>query len=76
MAKALTDLGVGVTLAIRNVSTHAGGELSEQEGLERLAAYSYLARILDLCETHWHPDDGSPNGRSNLRAANGDGTEQ
>ena len=76
MAKALTDLGVGLTLAMRNVSTHAGGELSEQEGLERLAAYSYLARMLDLCETHWHPDDGSPNGRSNLRAANGDGTEQ
>lgn len=59
MAKALTDLGVGVTLAIRNVSTHAGGELSEQEGLERLAAYSFLARLLDSCEVRRHIDDES-----------------
>ena len=76
MAKALTDLGVGVTLAIRNVSTHAGGELSEQEGLERLAAYSYLARMLDMCETRWHHDDSSPHGHSNLGASIGDGTQQ
>jgi len=59
IAKALTDLAVGTTLAIRNVSTHTGSELSEQEGLERLAAYSYLARLLDSCEIRWHPDDVS-----------------
>ncbi|MDN5779294.1 MAG: TIGR02391 family protein [Humibacillus sp.] len=57
MAKALTDLGVGVTLTIRNVSTHTGGELSEQDGLERLAAYSYLARLLDSCEVRRHTDE-------------------
>jgi hypothetical protein len=57
MAKALSDLATGVTLAIRNVTTHAGGELSEREGLERLAAYSYLARLLDRCEVHRHSDD-------------------
>ena len=54
MARALSDLATGVTLAIRNVTTHTGGELSEQEGLERLAAYSYLARLLDQCEVQYH----------------------
>ena len=57
MAKALSDLATGVTLAIRNVTTHTGGELSEQEGLERLAVYSYLARLLDQCEVRRHSDD-------------------
>lgn len=60
MAKALSDLATGVTLAIRNVTTHAGGELSEQEGLERLAAYSYLARLLDQCHVRRHPEDLTP----------------
>lgn len=57
MAHALSDLATGVNLTVRNVTTHAGGELSEQDGLERLAAYSYLARLLDRCEIRWHPDD-------------------
>lgn len=57
MAKALSDLATGVTLVIRNVTTHTGGELSEQEGLERLAAYSYLARLLDQCDVRRHSDD-------------------
>lgn len=57
MAKALSDLAIGATLAIRNVTTHAGGELSEQEGLDRLGAYSYLARLLDQCEVRRHSDD-------------------
>jgi hypothetical protein len=30
--------------------THTREELSEQEGMERLAAYSYLARLLDACD--------------------------
>lgn len=76
MAKALTDLGVGVTMAIRNVSTHTGGELSEQEGLERLAAYSYLARLLDSCEIRRHPDEGSPSSHDSPWAPTGDGTKQ
>lgn len=50
LAKGLADFATGVNLTIRNVATHAGGELSEQEGLERLAAYSYPARLLDQCE--------------------------
>ena len=60
MAHALSDLATGVNLTIRNVTTHASGELSEQDGLERLAAYSYLARLLDRCEVRRHPDDHSP----------------
>lgn len=57
LAKGLADFAAGVNLTIRNVATHAGGELSEQEGLERLAAYSYLARLLDQCEIRRHPED-------------------
>lgn len=58
LAKGLADFATGVNLTIRNVATHSGGELSEQEGLERLAAYSYLARLLDQCEIRRHPNDG------------------
>lgn len=46
-----------VTLVIRNVTTNAGGEWSEKEALERLAAYSYLARLLDQCEVRRHSAD-------------------
>jgi hypothetical protein len=60
MAKSLTDLATGVNFSVRNVTTHTTGELSEQEGLERLAAYSYLARILDGCEIRRHPQDVAP----------------
>lgn len=37
-------------MTVRNVATHTLNELSEQEGMERLAAYSYFARLLDQCE--------------------------
>ncbi|EMY34767.1 hypothetical protein D477_007943 [Arthrobacter crystallopoietes BAB-32] len=50
MAKALTHLATGLNLTVRNVTTHTREELSEQEGIERLAAYSYFARLLDQCE--------------------------
>lgn len=50
LAKALNGLATGLNLTVRNVATHTQNELSEQEGLERLAAYSYLARMLDSCE--------------------------
>lgn len=50
MAKALVQLATGVNLTIRNVATHTQDELSEQEAMERLAAYSYLARLLDQCD--------------------------
>ncbi|MEK8141560.1 TIGR02391 family protein [Streptomyces sp. M10(2022)] len=50
LAKALNNLATGLNLTVRNVATHTRDELTEQEGMERLAAYSYLARLLDQCE--------------------------
>ncbi|MDR0960409.1 MAG: TIGR02391 family protein [Propionibacteriaceae bacterium] len=50
LAKALNELATGLNLTVRNVTTHTRTELSEQEAMERLAAYSYLARLLDQCE--------------------------
>ncbi|MEB8342584.1 TIGR02391 family protein [Streptomyces endophyticus] len=50
LAKALTNLATGLNLTVRNVTTHTRNELSEQEAMERLAAYSYLARLLDTCD--------------------------
>lgn len=49
VAKALNALATGLNLTVRNVTTHTRHELSEQHALERLAAYSYLARLLDDC---------------------------
>ncbi|THA28431.1 hypothetical protein E6R18_28165 [Streptomyces sp. A1277] len=50
LAKALNSLATGLNLTVRNVATHTRDELTEQEGMERLAAYSYFARLLDQCE--------------------------
>jgi hypothetical protein len=50
LAKALNSLATGLNLTVRNVTTHTRDELSEQEAMERLAAYSYLARLLDRCD--------------------------
>ncbi|MFF4732359.1 TIGR02391 family protein [Streptomyces mirabilis] len=50
LAKALNNLATGLNLTVRNVTTHTRDELTEQEGTERLAAYSYFARLLDQCE--------------------------
>lgn len=50
LAKSLNNLATGLNLTVRNVTTHTRDELSEQEAMERLAAYSYLARLLDRCE--------------------------
>ena len=47
LAKSLAGLGEGLNLTVRNLATHSQNELSEQEAMERLAAYSFLARILD-----------------------------
>ncbi|MDF3313579.1 TIGR02391 family protein [Rhodococcus sp. T2V] len=57
LAKSLNQLATGLNLTVRNVTTHTRDELSEQEAMERLAAYSYLARLLDRCEVRDH--DGS-----------------
>ncbi|MGW0314120.1 TIGR02391 family protein [Streptomyces flavidovirens] len=50
LAKALVDLATGLNLTVRNVTTHTRDEPTVQEGIERLTAYSYLARLLDTCE--------------------------
>jgi len=50
LAKALNLLATGLNLTVRNITTHSTDELGEQEGMERLAAYSFLARLLDNCE--------------------------
>ncbi|MCE7080425.1 TIGR02391 family protein [Streptomyces sp. ST2-7A] len=52
LGKALTNLATGLNLTVRNVTTHTRDELTEQEGMERLAAYSYFARLLEKCEIH------------------------
>lgn len=50
LATSLANLATGLNLTVRNVATHTREEMSEQEAMERLAAYSYLARLLDQCE--------------------------
>lgn len=50
LTKSLNNLATGLNLTVRNVTTHTRDELSEQEAMERLAAYSYLARLLDRCD--------------------------
>lgn len=50
LTRALNQLATGLNLTVRNVTTHTRRELTEQEAMERLAAYSYLARLLDQCE--------------------------
>ncbi|MFG2569220.1 TIGR02391 family protein [Streptomyces sp. NPDC048567] len=50
LAKALNSLATGLNLTVRNVATHTRDELTEKEGMERLAAYSYFARLLDQCQ--------------------------
>lgn len=50
LAKALNGLATGLNLTIRNVTTHTREELTEQEAMERLAAYSFFARLLDQCQ--------------------------
>lgn len=57
LGKALNALATGLNLTVRNVATHTRDELSEQEGMERLAAYSYFARLLDQRDI-WRVDDG------------------
>lgn len=55
LAKGLADLASGLNLTVRNPTTHSRTDLTEQEGLERLAEYSYLARMLDQCEVRAAP---------------------
>jgi hypothetical protein len=57
LASALNNLATGLNLTVRNVATHSTAELTEQKGMERLASYSYLARLLDCCEIRRARDD-------------------
>jgi len=57
MREGLMGLAKGLNLAVRNVATHSREEISEQDGMERLGAYSHLARLLDQCEVERHEDD-------------------
>lgn len=50
MRGGLNQLATGLNLTVRNIATHTREEFSEQEAMERLAAYSHLARLLDQCE--------------------------
>ena len=49
LAKALNGLATGLNLTARNVTTHTRDELAEQQAMQRLAAYSFLAHLLDQC---------------------------
>lgn len=60
LAKALNALATGLNLTVRNVTTHTRDELSEQEAMERLAAYSYLARLLDQCTIERIDQENAP----------------
>ncbi|WP_030594062.1 TIGR02391 family protein [Streptomyces anulatus] len=59
LAKALNHFATGLNLTVRNVTTHTRDELTEQEGMERLAAYSYFARLLDQCEIRRSEEAGT-----------------
>ena len=60
MRGGLVQLATGLNLTIRNVATHTNEELTEQEALERLGAYSYLARQLDRCDVRLAAGDDLP----------------
>lgn len=49
-ARSLGLLADGLNRTVRNPATHTTAELNEQEAMERLAALSFLARLLDGCE--------------------------
>lgn len=57
LATSLRELAEGLTSTVRNATTHSTNELSEQEAMERLASYNYLARLLDQCEVRWAGKD-------------------
>lgn len=53
LATALKGLAEGLTLTSRNASAHARMLSNEQEAMEQLSAYSFLARLLDRCEVRF-----------------------
>jgi hypothetical protein len=59
LAKSLNGLAMGLNLTVRNVTTHTRDELSEQQAMERLAAYSFLARLRINAGSNIRERDGS-----------------
>lgn len=57
LTKSLKGLTVGINLTVRNPATHETAEYDEQDAMERLAAVSLIARLLDKCEVKRHRDD-------------------
>jgi len=60
MNDGLRQFAPGAHMVIRNPATHKDADLSEQEGLERLATFSVLAHLVDGCVV-WsaaEPGDG------------------
>lgn len=53
----LARFAPGVQLLVRNPAAHSAAELDEQDALERLCAYSLLARHVAGCKLEQHPDD-------------------
>lgn len=56
LAVSLKGLAEGLSLTSRNTSAHARMLSNEQEAMEQLSAYSFLARLLDKCEVHFAED--------------------
>lgn len=50
MREGLRQFSTGVQMTVRNAATHGNDDLSPQDGLERLAALSLLARFVDQCD--------------------------
>lgn len=50
LTAALMHLADGLASTSRNVSAHSQDNITEQEAMEQLASYSFLARLLDKCE--------------------------
>ncbi len=61
LARALNDLATSLNLTIRNPTTHSQTEITEQEALEMLGAYSFLARRLDECDIQRHDQNDTTN---------------
>lgn len=54
MNDGLRRFAPGVQMTIRNGAVHGSEEMSQQDGLERLAALSLLARWVEQCELECH----------------------
>lgn len=61
LGKVPSHLATGLNLTVRNVTTHTREELSEQEAMERLAAYGFLALLLGQCEVVTANEDKNEN---------------